>query len=100
MKPVIYYCYDAYCGWCYGFSPVITSLRDNYRGRIDFETLSGGMIPRESARHIGQIAAYVKDAYKIVEGTTGVTFGATGFHTQKKRPLPSRSSRNICPKKA
>jgi len=75
MKPVIYYCYDAYCGWCYGFSPVITSLRDNYRGRIDFETLSGGMIPRESARHIGQIAAYVKDAYKIVEDTTGVTFG-------------------------
>ena len=75
MKPVIYYCYDAYCGWCYGFSPVITSLRDNYRGQIDFETLSGGMIPRESARHIGQIAAYVKDAYKIVEDTTGVTFG-------------------------
>jgi len=75
MKPVIYYCYDAYCGWCYGFSPVITSLRDNYRGRIDFETLSGGMIPRESARHIGQIAAYVKDAYKIVEDTTGVSFG-------------------------
>jgi putative protein-disulfide isomerase len=75
MKPVIYYCYDAYCGWCYGFSPVITSLRDNYRGRIVFETLSGGMIPRESARHIGQIAAYVKDAYKIVEDTTGVTFG-------------------------
>ena len=75
MKPVIYYCYDAYCGWCYGFSPVISTLAEMYRGRIDFETLSGGMIPRESARHIGHIAAYVKDAYKIVEDTTGVSFG-------------------------
>ena len=75
MKPVIYYCYDAYCGWCYGFSPVISQAAETYRGRIDFETLSGGMIPRESARHISHIAAYIKDAYKIVEDTTGVSFG-------------------------
>lgn len=75
MKPVIYYCYDAYCGWCYGFSPVISQVAETYRGRIDFETLSGGMIPRESARHISHIAAYIKDAYKIVEDTTGVSFG-------------------------
>lgn len=75
MKPVIYYCYDAYCGWCYGFSPVISEIAQMYKDRIDFETLSGGMIPKESARHIGHIAHYVKDAYKIVEETTGVTFG-------------------------
>ena len=75
MKPVIYYCYDAYCGWCYGFSPVINRIAEKFYGQIDFETLSGGMIPRESAKHIGHIASYIKDAYKIVEDTTGVTFG-------------------------
>jgi putative protein-disulfide isomerase len=75
MKPVIYYCYDAYCGWCYGFSPVINRIAEIYQGQLDFETLSGGMIPRESAKHIGHIASYIKDAYKIVEDTTGVTFG-------------------------
>lgn len=75
MKPVIYYCYDAYCGWCFGFSPVITQAAAIYRERIDFETLSGGMIPRESARHIGHIAPYIKEAYRTVEETTGVTFG-------------------------
>lgn len=75
MKPVIYYCYDAYCGWCYGFSPVISEIADRFKDQMDFETLSGGMIPRESARHIGHIAHYVKDAYKTVEEMTGVTFG-------------------------
>ena len=31
MQPVIYYCYDAYCGWCYGFSPVIKKIADEYK---------------------------------------------------------------------
>ena len=26
MKPAIIYCYDAYCGWCYGFGPVIKKI--------------------------------------------------------------------------
>src|SRR5579872_5186858 len=30
MTPTIYYCYDAYCGWCYGFSPIITRLFNEY----------------------------------------------------------------------
>lgn len=75
MKPKIIYCYDAYCGWCYGFSPVIKQLWLTYREKFDFEVLSGGMIPKESARHIGQIAPYLQQAYKTVEDTTGVKFG-------------------------
>lgn len=75
MKPVIYYCYDAYCGWCYGFSPVIAEFADKYKDQIDVETLSGGMIPRESARHVGHIAGYIREAYRTVEEATGVTFG-------------------------
>jgi putative protein-disulfide isomerase len=45
MKPKIIYCYDAYCGWCYGFSPVIKELWLKHREQFDFETISGGMIP-------------------------------------------------------
>ncbi|WP_315819016.1 hypothetical protein [Paraflavitalea speifideaquila] len=40
----IYYCYDAYCGWCYGFSPVIKRIAEEYKDRVSFEVLSGGMI--------------------------------------------------------
>lgn len=75
MKPVIYYCYDAYCGWCYGFSPVIKKLADEYKNDFDFEVLSGGMIPAENPRHISSIAGYISKAYKTVEERTGIKFG-------------------------
>jgi len=73
--PRIIYCYDAYCGWCYGFSPVITKIDHHYHNRITFEVLSGGMILPEKPRHIGVMADYIRDAYKTVEDFTGITFG-------------------------
>ena len=75
MKPKIIYCYDAYCGWCYGFSPVIKELWLKHREQFDFETISGGMIPKEATKHIGAIAEYIQGAYQTVEQMTGVTFG-------------------------
>lgn len=75
MQPVIYYCYDAYCTWCYGFSPVIKKISEEYKDKIDFEVLSGGMIPAENPRHIGAMGGYIKDEYKTVEEMTGVEFG-------------------------
>ena len=58
MRHLLIYCYDAYCGWCYGFSPVIQKLEVQYRNVIDFEVLSGGMILPEKPRHIRVIANY------------------------------------------
>jgi putative protein-disulfide isomerase len=75
MKPKIIYCYDAYCGWCYGFSPVIRKIFEKYRDRFDFEVLSGGMILPDTPKHIGLSADYIKSAYKTVENMTGITFG-------------------------
>jgi putative protein-disulfide isomerase len=75
MKPTLYYCYDAYCGWCYGFSKVITRIAAEYNDALAFEVLSGGMIFEEEPRHIGAIAPYIQKAYKNVEELTGITFG-------------------------
>ena len=75
MQPVIYYCYDAYCGWCYGFSPVIKRIAEEYNDRFSFEVLSGGMIPAEYARPISSVAEYIGQAYQQVEETTGIKFG-------------------------
>src|SRR6478609_8497696 len=75
MKPVIYYCYDAYCGWCYGFSPVIKRIWEEYRDQFDFQVLSGGMIRPDTPRHIRVIAPMIQSGYKQVESMTGVTFG-------------------------
>ena len=71
----LYYCYDAYCGWCYGFSPVIKRIADEYKDRLSFEVLSGGMILPEAPRHFGPIAKFIQTAYKRVEETTAISFG-------------------------
>lgn len=74
-KHILIYCYDAYCGWCYGFSPVMQRIADQYQEKIEFEVLSGGMILNEAAKHISVTADYIQKAYGLVEAQTGVEFG-------------------------
>ena len=75
MKQLIY-CYDAYCGWCFGFSPVIRQLAERYKSVLDFEVLSGGMIISDPPKHIGVTAKYIADSYPRVEALTGTRFGS------------------------
>ena len=75
MKPVLIYCYDAYCGWCYGFSPVIKTIAEEYKDVLELDVLSGGMILPEKPAHIRQIAPFIQKSYKTVEETTGIQFG-------------------------
>ncbi len=75
MKPILIYCYDAYCGWCYGFSKVITQIFEEYAHQLDFDVLSGGMIPNDNPPHIRRMASYLVNAYTTVEETSGVKFG-------------------------
>ena len=75
MTPTIYYCYDAYCGWCYGFSPVIKKIYEEYKDRLPFEVLSGGMVISENPKPISITAGYILSAYKTVEELTGIKFG-------------------------
>lgn len=74
-NPILYYCYDAYCGWCYGFSRVMVRIAEALKEHVDFEVLSGGMIPLEYASHISRTAPYISEAYSRVEELTGVKFG-------------------------
>lgn len=75
MQPTIIYCFDAYCGWCYGFSKVITKIEKEYKDQFYFEVLSGGMILPQTPQHFGATATYVQIAYKRVEYLTGIKFG-------------------------
>lgn len=76
QQPILIYCYDAYCGWCYGFSPVISKIATTFSDVLATDVLSGGMILPEKPVHIKATAGYILNAYKTVEETTGVTFGA------------------------
>ena len=74
-QPIIFYCYDAYCGWCYGFSKVMIQTEKEYNNKLQFEVLSGGMIPADNPRHIKATAYYISKEYKNVEILAGVQFG-------------------------
>ena len=69
------YVYDALCGWCYGFSPVMIEFQKMYRDSLTFEVISGGMITGGRIGPIGEVAPYISWAYKDVEKTTGIKFG-------------------------
>ncbi|MEO1074613.1 MAG: DsbA family protein [Bacteroidota bacterium] len=74
-RPTLLYVYDALCGWCYGFSPVMQRIAKTYADTFDFEVLSGGMVRGERIGPIGEVAGYIATAYKQVEECAGVTFG-------------------------
>ena len=76
MKPVLIYCYDAYCGWCFGFSKVIQQIALDFKDMVETEVLSGGMIVTDKPVHISATAGYIQKAYKNVEELTGAKFGA------------------------
>lgn len=74
-KPILIYCYDAYCGWCFGFSPVIRKLCDRYHDKVQTEVVSGGMLRGDTVMPIDRIAPFIAGSYRQVEETTGVHFG-------------------------
>ncbi len=74
MNPTLFYCYDAYCGWCYGFSPVMKKIAEDFPA-LTIEVLSGGMVLPEEPVHIGVTAGFIAKAYQSVEEYTGIKFG-------------------------
>lgn len=69
------YCYDAYCGWCYAFHPVVKKIVEKYKDDFQAEIISGGMILPEKPVHIGATAEVLLEMYPKIEETTGVKFG-------------------------
>jgi putative protein-disulfide isomerase len=69
------YIYDAVCGWCYGFTPVIQQLQAQFGAEMEFEILSGGMMLSANHRPASAMYTYIQDAHKRVEATTGIKFG-------------------------
>lgn len=75
FKPRLIYVFDALCGWCYGFSPVIMAVFENFSDRLVPEVISGGLILGNRVGPVGVVGSFIETAYKTVEETTGITFG-------------------------
>ncbi|MBU6324360.1 MAG: DsbA family protein [Bacteroidetes bacterium] len=71
----LYYVYDALCGWCYGFSPVIRQVEERFVGPdLKLEVISGGMIGEDRAQPIGHMSDYILQTLPRLEAMTGVSF--------------------------
>jgi len=80
MKNKIYYVMDTMCGWCYGFSDVITRIHEKHKDKYDFEIIPGGMWIGDEVKtmdtHLGE---FIKTSNVRVEALTGIHFGE-GFN--------------------
>jgi putative protein-disulfide isomerase len=75
MKPLLIYCYDAYCGWCYGFAPVIKQVASDYKRVLDIEVISGGLILPGEPRPLKLLSRFLEASSKEIETKTGARFG-------------------------
>jgi putative protein-disulfide isomerase len=74
-QPHFIYVYDPLCGWCYGFSPVISELAVAYADEATFEIVVGGMVRGDRVGPLSEIAPYIRGALDRVESMSGVRFG-------------------------
>lgn len=87
MNKKIYYVMDTMCGWCYGFSDVITNIQDKYKDVYDFSILPGGMwIGNDVKVMDDKLATYIKGHNVKLEEITDKKFG----EAYKKNILGSR----------
>ncbi|MBO0359321.1 DsbA family protein [Hymenobacter sp. BT186] len=75
-RPELLYIFDPLCGWCYGMSPVIRRVQQEFAGQLDVSVLCGGMVTGEQVGAIGEDWHHISNALQQVAQTTGVQFGA------------------------
>ncbi|MEB2356434.1 DsbA family protein [Bacillus pumilus] len=67
------YVWDAYCGWCYGFSNSIRTLHENHP-EMSLTLVSGGLFVGERSLPIKEYP-HISEANQRISQLTGVEFG-------------------------
>ncbi|MCD8898512.1 DsbA family protein [Mammaliicoccus sciuri] len=72
-KMEIVYVWDAYCGWCYGFDPVLLKFLEKHPD-LEVSTVSGGLFTGESISLVGDLG-FIKKANESITQLLGARFG-------------------------
>jgi len=72
--PLLWYFADPMCSWCWGFSPVIETLRDEYRDRMKIALVLGGLRPGETAPMTAAAREEILHHWHQVHERTGQPF--------------------------
>lgn len=73
-KPDVTYVFDAYCGWCFGFDPLVVALAEQRRDAFALHVLSGGLFVGELSAPLRSFP-HIARANAEIEGRGEVTFG-------------------------
>lgn len=68
------YVWDAYCGWCYGFSKSLQAFHENHP-ELPITVMPGGLFVGQNKRPIASFQ-HISGANKRINQLTGVEFGA------------------------
>src|SRR5690606_41305800 len=70
-KVKIIYVYDAICGWCFGFSPTMAKIKENYKTEIEFDVVSCGIKLGNGVGIIDVVAPDIKTSLQNTDNTCG-----------------------------
>ena len=71
--PILWYFADPMCSWCWGFSPVIETLRDEYHDRMKIALVLGGLRHETAAMAAAQREDILQH-WRAVQARTGQPF--------------------------
>ena len=75
---ILWYFADPMCSWCWGFSPVIETLREVYRERLKIALMLGGLRPGTTAPMTPQQRDEILHHWRDVQAMTGQAFSFEG----------------------
>lgn len=71
----LFYVYDPFCRWCFGFHPIIEKIEKRFDGRMTVTALPGGLAIDENAESIREGYPGLMEEVERVEEVTRQKFG-------------------------
>ena len=79
MAPHLLYIADPMCSWCWGFSPIIDTVRDHFGSQLPMQLLMGGLRPGTDEPMTFGMKAEIKGHWEHVHKATGQPFNFAFF---------------------
>jgi len=77
-KQLIYFA-DPMCSWCWGFSPVISAIREQFGSQLPVRLIMGGLRPGNTTPMKPSDKTYIREHWEHVQKATGQPFDFTFF---------------------
>lgn len=91
--PTLYYVHDPMCSWCWGFRPVWLQVRQALAGKINIETILGGLAADSDLLMPADMQVSIRDTWKRIQNDIPGTIFNFDFWTQCQ---PRRSTYPSC----